>query len=61
METRILTFLKIKFRLSSVSDLPIHEQILLNSEALTPCVALGPVLGPPGLRARLLFRIAFQV
>lgn len=52
---------KIKFCFSHESDLPIDEQILLNSEALTPCVALRPVLGPPWLCARLLFRITLQV
>lgn len=39
----------------------VDEQILLDSKALAPRVALGPVLGPPGLHARLLLRIAFQV
>lgn len=55
-----LTF-RMKFCVSHESDSPIDEQILLNSKALTPRVALGPVLGPPRLRARLLFGITFQV
>lgn len=56
-----LTIFKIKFHLSYESDLPIDKQILLNSKALTPRITLGPVLGPPRLCARLLFRITFQV
>lgn len=50
-----------KYPFSREPDSPVDEQVLLNSEALAPGVALGPVWGPPRLCAGLLLRVALQV